>query len=113
MNRNLILAVESWVLIVVNIAFLVEISSVRGLEGMPLMLVSQTDCEDVLIPVRNGGRESRIRHGALVKLIAGPQNPIRCKTPVATDAGSESVLPFLGKARGRKQERVFADIQIE
>src|SRR5215831_19355046 len=72
-----------------------------------LIRIFETNREDVLIRVRNRRRKGRVRHWALIELIASPEHPAFGKCPVAANAGGESILPvFLNTRAGQKKSIV-------
>src|SRR6266540_2353608 len=68
---------------------------------MTLVRVAQTDGGDVLVRIGNAGRESRVRYRALIKLVAGAQDPVGNKFPVSAYTHRESVSPVLRDTRGK------------
>lgn len=113
MHGYLIPAIEGRVLIIPNVSRVVKVSAVRPFERMMFVFVGQTHGEDILIRIWNGRRESRVRDGTLIELIARAQDPVRGESPVAANTGGESIFPLLREFGGREKKGVGADVQVQ
>src|SRR6187402_1379031 len=100
MHRDVVRAVVSRVNGVWDAALVIEIRTISDLKSVRARFIAQPDGEHVLVRVRDGGGEGRVRDGALVILITRPQHPTLGERPVATDADSEGVPPVLRGAVG-------------